>query len=284
MLKLFIYCIFLSSAFAQQIDYNPQFTNSINELDWQKGLISAGILTFSIISVYEAGKPIYYNQERSKFHWTRVKGDIEFYDNKHRGIDKFAHFYSTSLFAQNIYFMSRWSGLNNKAASYNSFILSSTIMTAMEIHDASYKRWGFSIGDFLYNLGGAAFYVGQQNYEWMRNLDFKLSYDFTRRAAEDTAVESYPNMTFWLTANPSGLFKEHLPGWFPNWINLALGVSSTHSLPHKTEIILGLGYNLKRIRTKSILLNHLIHFIDRYKFPAPAIRLAPGFIGYGLYF
>ena len=272
MLKIILPYIFICSAFAQQIDYNPQFNNLKNDFDWQKGLISTGIISLSVLSVYQAGKPIYYNQSRSKFHWTRVKGDIEFYDNSHRGLDKFAHFYSTSLFAQNIYYMSRWSGLNKASASYSSFFLSSTIMTAMEIHDAYYEKWGFSIGDFLFNLAGAAFYVGQQNYAFMRNLDFKLSYDFTRDGAEDTAIESYPNMTYWMTFNPSGVWKQNLPDWFPNWINIALGISTTHPLPHKTEILIGLDYNLKRIKTKYIFLNHLIHMIDRYKLPAPAIR------------
>lgn len=284
MLKIIPLFLFLNPLCAQQIDYNPQFTNLNNEFDWQKGLISTGILSFSIFSIYKAGKPIYYNQDKSNFHWTRVKGDLEFYDNKHRGMDKFGHFYATSLFAQNIYFMSRWSGLNNVTASYTSFFLSTSIMTAMEIHDAYYERWGFSIGDFLYNIGGAAFYVGQQNYTFMRNIDYKMSYDFTKPGAEDTAIESYPNMTYWLTANPKGLFEKSIPGRFPSWINIAIGVSSTHPTPHKIEILLGLDFNLKRIKTNSVFLNHLIHIIDRYKLPAPAIRLTPGFIGYGLYF
>lgn len=284
MLKITLILILSFSAFAQQIDYNPQFTHYENELDWHKGIISAGILSLSVVSIYQAGKPIYYNQPRSQFHWTRVKNDIEFYDNDFRGLDKFGHFYSASLFAQNIYFMSRWSGLNNTTASYTSFILSSSIMTAMEIHDAYYERWGFSVGDFLYNLGGAVFFVSQQNYALMRNLDFKMSYDFTTPAAEETAIESYPNMTYWLTVNPSGLFKDATFSWIPNWINFALGISVTHSKPGKTELILAVDYNLKRIKTKSVYLNHLIHLIDRYKLPAPALRLAPGFIGYGLYF
>lgn len=284
MLKTFYILLLATITYSQPIDYAPQFTNLNNDPDWQKGLISSGIITFSVISIYEAGKPIYYNQERSSFHWTRVKGDLEFYDNNLRAIDKYAHFYSASLFAQNIYYMSRWSGLNNESASYTSFFLSSAIMTAMEIHDAYYERWGFSIGDFLYNLAGAAFYTGQQNYPLMRNLDFKMSYDFTTPKAENAVIESYPNMTFWLTANPCGFWSKSLPDWFPDWLNLAIGISSTHPLPHKTEILLGFDYNLKRIRTKSVFLNHIIHLIDRYKFPAPAIRLAPGFIGYGLYF
>jgi hypothetical protein len=270
--------------FSQQIEYKPHFTNQQNEPDWQKGLISTGILTFSVIAIYQTGKPIYYNQERSAFHWTRVNGDIEFYDNVHRGMDKHGHFFAASLFAQNIYFMSRWSGLNNENASYTSFFVSSAIMTAMEIHDAYYERWGFSVGDFLYNLAGAAFYVGQQNYALMRNLDFKMSYNFTQPNAESSVIESYPNMSYWLTVNPSGIYEKGFSGWFPNWLNIALGISTTHSTPHKTELLIGLDFNLKRIKTRSVFLNHLLHLIDRYKFPAPAIRLAPQFIGYGLYF
>ena len=284
MLKIVLILLFISSSFSQQIDYNPQFSNLKNNTDLQKGLLSTGVLTFTVISIYETGKPIYYNEERSSFHFTRYKNDVEFFDNGHRGLDKFGHVFSSSLFAQNIYFLSRWSGLNNKTASYTSLILASSIMGAMEVHDAYYKKWGFSAGDFIFNVAGAAFYVGQQNIPALRNLDYKISYDFTKKKDDNAVIESYANMTFWLTANPSGFFEKQLPDWYPCWLNLAMGVSVTHSYPKRTEFLIGLDYNLKRSKSKSIFINHLIHLLDRYRFPAPAIRLAPGFIGYGLYF
>lgn len=284
MVKIVFLFLFISISFSQPIDYNPQFSNLNNKADLQKGLISTGILAFSVFSIYETGKPIYYNEETSPFHFTKYKGNLEFYDNGHRGLDKFGHFFSASLFAQNIYFLSRWSGLDISAASYTSLILASSIMGAMEVHDAYYKRWGFSPGDFLFNIAGAAFYVGQQNVLALRNIDYKISYDFTKGKDDNAIIESYANMTFWLTANPSGFFEKQLPDWFPNWINVATGISVTHSYPKKTEILIGLDFNLKRIKTKAIFINHLIHLLDRYKFPAPAIRLAPDFIGYGLYF
>ena len=71
MLKIVLILLFISSSFSQQIDYNPQFSNLKNNTDLQKGLLSTGILTFTVISIYETGKPIYYNEERSSFHFTR---------------------------------------------------------------------------------------------------------------------------------------------------------------------------------------------------------------------
>ena len=283
MQKIIILLILVSSAIAQPITYTPQFKNQNNKFNWSKGLISSGLLTFSVVSIYETGKPIYYNEARTPFHFTKHDNRLEYYDNGHRGLDKYGHFFASKLFAQNIYYMSRWSGLNNKVASYTSFFLANTIMAAMEVHDAYYERWGFSIGDFLFNVAGAGFYIGQQNYNYLRNFDFKMSYDFTKPEDENSVIESYANMTYWLTANPSGLFNNS-PKWIPNWINLALGISITHDNPHKVEVLIGLDYNLKRVRTKSVFLNHLIHLIDNYRFPAPAIRLAPGYIGYGLFF
>ncbi len=284
MKKIVFTLLICSSLFAQEINYSPQFSDKTNHFIWEHGLVSTGILTFTIISIYNTGKPIYYNQSRSDFHFTKnKKGELEFYDTNVRGLDKFSHIFSSSLFSQNIYFMSRWSGLDKSFSSYSAFILASSIMGAMEVHDAYYDRWGFSIGDFIANIAGAAFSVGQYNIPFLRNFDYKFSYDFTRKKSEDAVIESYANMTFWLTANPTGLLKMK-DSWFPNWLNIATGISVTHSLPHKTEILIGLDFNLKRIRTKSVFLNHLIHFADKYKFPAPAIRLAPDFIGYGLYF
>ncbi len=284
MKKTLFLLLFCSSISAQEINYSPQFSDQNNHFIWERGLISGGILTFSVISIYNTGKPIYYNQARSSFHFTKNKlKELEFYDNNVRGLDKFGHIFSTSLFTQNIYYLSRWSGLDKKFSSYSAFILASSIMTAMEVHDAYYEKWGFSIGDFIANVAGAAFVVGQQNFSLLRNFDYKISYDFTHKKSDDAVIESYANMTFWVTANPTGLF-EIKNGWVPNWLNIATGISITHSLPHKTEILIALDFNLKRIKTKSLFLRHLLHLVDRYKFPAPAIRIAPGFIGYGLYF
>lgn len=282
LLFIFSFCSFL---YSQPISYNPQFNNPQHKIDLERSLISGGMITLSVISIYHAGKPIYYNEARSKFHFTRNSRDeLELFDNGHRGMDKFGHVFSTSLFAQNIYFLSRWSGFENTEASWTSFILASSIMGAMEVHDAYYERWGFTVGDFIANLAGASFVAGQYNSVFLRNFDYKLGYDFTHKAAEEAVIESYPNMTFWLTANPSGLLGKDLPEWFPDWLNIAVGVSTTHGYPHRRELLIGLDYNLKRIKTDSPFLRHLIVLLDRYKLPAPAIRLAPGFIGYGLYF
>ena len=137
------------------------------------------------------------------------------------------------------------------------------------------------------------FYSIKRKFEEASNCYFKNKYDYyyflllndcEKKKDDEAVIESYANMTFWLTMNPSGFFEKELPDWFPNWINLAMGISVTHSNPKKSEFLIGLDYNLKRIKTKSIFLNHLIHILDRYHLPAPAIRLAPGFIGYGLYF
>lgn len=285
-MRIFLILLFIStSVFGQQIDYSPHFSNPNTKIDIKKSLVSSTLLAASVTSIYYAGKPIYYNQKQVGFFFKRNKhNQLEFYDNDVRGLDKFGHIYSTSLFAQNIYFMGEWSGLKNSHAAWTSFILASSIMGAMEVHDAYYQRWGFSIGDFLANLVGAGFYVGQRNIPFMRNLDYKLSYDFTREMVDEAVIESYPNMTFWLTANPRGFYNDKSFRWFPNWLNIAAGISVTHGAERKTEIIIALDYNLKRIRSKNRYLNHLIHLLDRYKLPAPGIRLAPGFVGYGLYF
>ncbi len=284
MKNLLFFLLLTLTLSAQEISYAPQFPDVENKFSWERGLISTGLITFSVVSIYNAGKPIYYNRPRGDFHFTRNKsGELEFFDTSVRGLDKFGHIFSSSLFSQNIYFMSRWSGLNKSVSSYSAFILASSIMGAMEIHDGYYDEWGFSIGDFMANLVGAAFVVGQQNIPRMRNIDYKISYDFTHKKSDDAVIESYPNMTFWLTTNPVGLLKLK-ESWVPNWLNIATGISVTHTNPAKTEILVGLDFNLKRLKTKSVYLNHLIQLLDRYKLPAPAIRLAPDFIGYGLYF
>jgi len=239
----------------------------------------------SLASVILTIDEAYYQDTRTPFHFARDKnGDIRLFENYHRGIDKFGHIYSTSMFSQNLYFLSRWSGYSNKSASYIAAIGSITLMTGMEIWDAHFEHWGFSVGDFMFNIVGGTWPVAQQNIPVLRNFDYKMSYNFLRNKSADTGIHDYENMTFWFTMNPAGFFKNNIPGWFPNWINLAVGYGLESYKTQRHEIFISLDYNLKRIKTNSIFLRQIIAILDRFHLPAPAIRIAPDYVAYGFFF
>ncbi len=283
MLKLSVFFLLIVSLLpGQSIDYRPDYSHPDASLQWDRGSISLGVVGFSVAAIYNAGRPIYYNEAKRDFHFTRnPNGDLEWFDNGHRGLDKFGHIYSAGLFAQNIRFLARWSGMGPEASSWTAFGLATGIMSAMEIHDAYYVRWGFTPGDFVANAIGAGFTSLQYHYPKWRAFDYKLGYNFTRPKSDEATIEDYTNMTFWLTFNAPAYFDREI-AWWPNWLNVATGVSVSRG--NRRELVVALDYNLKRIKTDSPFLRHLIVLLDRYKLPAPGLRITPDFIGYGLYF
>jgi hypothetical protein len=281
--------LFSTPSFPQKSHLYRIYQNYPDHFNWGRGVLSGVLLAGAVTTLYILSAPIYYSEEKASFHFTRSRdGSLRWFENQVRGLDKFGHVFSSSLFYQNIYFLSRWSGCNHKTATYSASSLTFAVMTGMEIHDAYYKRWGFTAGDFIANIVGILLPIGQQNIPFLQYIDYKFSYNFTAQRSAEYQIEDYSNMTFWLTANPAGLLKSERSSGLPailKGINLALGVSITPYQPHQREIYLALDYNLKQLmHSDSAFLQHLITVIDRFHLPAPAIRVAPTHIGYGLFF
>ena len=282
---LLVFFFVTTFAAAQPIATYQSFAYDSSKVIWPRAVFSGALLAGSVGVIALSIDEAYYQDRRVKFHFARDRnGNLTWFENRHRAMDKFGHIYSTSLFSENIYFLSRWSGYSNKTASITAASASIALLGAMEVWDAHFQRWGFSIGDFIANVAGGLYPVAQQNIDFLQATDYKMSYNFIRTKSPDHGIHDYENMTFWLTFNPRAALPSDYLNWFPNWLNIALGVGLDSYQSQRREIYIGLDYNLKRIRTKSILLSHLIAVMDRFHLPAPAIRIAPGFIGYGLFF
>lgn len=289
-LKPLLFCLLLSfGLLADGIKPYHAFDNQPVQLKHTRFWGSNGVILGIVSGFYIYTRPIYYDEPRVSFRFSRnLEGEITFFDNKDLGQDKFGHLYSSSLFSQNIYYLGRWSGMSNRAASWYGWSGSVAILTGMEIHDAFYERWGFSVGDFIANIIGAGIPIAQQNIPALRHFDYKLSFDFTGSISADGAIESYQNMTFWLSANPAGLLGGKSTAWLPDFLNIAAGVGITPApgefIRPKRELYIGLDLNLKNlIRPKSPFASHLVSLLDRFRLPMPAIRLAPGYIAYGIF-
>ena len=213
-----------SILYAQEYQVYNLFNNENTQPSLYKTAISGGIVIGTVGYLAALADDAYYQDERVPFHFAHDRnGDLILFENRHRALDKFGHIYSTSLFSQNIYFLTRWSGYNNRTASYTAAISSILIMTGMEVWDAHHESWGFEVGDFAMNLVGGLWPVAQHNIEVMQNIDVKMSYNFLRPKSPNPGIHDYENMTFWFTANPIGISREIFKGWFPNFLNIAIG-------------------------------------------------------------
>ncbi len=238
----------------------------------------------AIGGLYLFADEAYYQDKRVPFHWARhYDGSLDWFDNAFRGIDKFGHMFSAGLFADNFYFLALHLGYSKQTASAMAFGSAVTILGAMEIWDAHFEHWGFSPGDFLANLIGAAFSVARHHYPILQGLNYKVSYDFLAAQTANHSVHDYENMEFWLTFNPAKLFTGEQPGWL-RYLNLALGFGVNSRTKREPELYVALDYNLEAFPVHTKWLRWLLHNINRYHFPAPAIRISPDYIAYGIFF
>ena len=285
-LKRLVFSLFLFSFLLSEISAQSTTTSiSSTSLNPLRASVYYGTVIGSIGGLYLFADEAYYNDKVVSFHWARLDdGTLDWFDNYHRGIDKFGHIYSTSLFSQNLYSIARWAGYNRTNASWLSAGSALTVLTAMEVWDGHFKSWGFSPGDLTANVIGALLPVAQRHIEFMHNMDYKMSYNFFADKAEDSGVHDYDHMTFWLTVNPAGFFKKLKIVQTLKFLNIAAGFGITSGLPHEQELYLALDYNLKKIKVKNVYLRHIIEVFDRFHLPAPAIRFRPGFTAFMLFF
>lgn len=244
-----------------------------------------GTVFGSVGGLYLLADEAYYEDEVVAFHWARrADGDLDWFDNRHRGLDKFGHIYSTSLFSQNLYFLARSGGYGKTRSAWMAAGSAIGIMGAMEVWDAHFENWGFSVGDFTANVLGALFPVVQDRYQLLTAMDYKMSYNFLAEKSDDPGIHDYEHMTFWLTINPYRLIKVGKPAPWYGFINLAIGIGFNGYQKQERELYIALDYNLKQTKVSSALLRHLITLLDRIHFPAPAIKVTPNLVMYGFFF
>src|SRR6185369_8572935 len=105
----------------------------------------------------------------------------------------------------------------------------------IEIQDGFSSQWGFSWGDMLANVSGAAAYISQELAWKDQRIQIKLSYwpyDYnspelkTRRdqlfgkSLPERILKDYNSQTYWVSGN----LHSFMPGTaLPKWLNLSLG-------------------------------------------------------------
>lgn len=160
-------------------------------------------------------------------------------------MDKTGHAVGAYQAASLINHLHRWTGLGVRESRWLSSGLTVGYLTAVEIMDGYSAGWGFSLGDFAFNLAGAAlFHV--QDAVWSNQIaKLKLSFspsgltnnsvlynqtELNRaQALYGTAIyeqwlKDYNGQTHWLSINIWSLTGK--PTWMPRWIDFSLGYSA----------------------------------------------------------
>jgi hypothetical protein len=216
--------------------------------------------------------------------------------------DKFGHAWSTYQISRFSSDMWRWAGMGENKAAIVGGLSSIAYLSIIEVLDGFSEKWGFSTGDMLMNIAGAALYTGQQ-LGW-REQKFMLKFSYMpynympmdqARAIElfGTGIESvlkdYNAQTYWLSFSPRSFFPNSR---WPAWLNLAIGHNARLMLGGRENvwmdengntvdrtdaeryrrIFLSLDIDLTRIPTRNKVLKSVFSVVNILKIPAPAIE------------
>ncbi len=146
-------------------------------------------------------------------------------------VDKIGHATTAYNLAAIHHDLMRWSGVKPGPAITTSALSALAYMSIIEIMDGFSKDWGFSKGDMLANISGAALFAAQQHFWGEQRIGMKFSTRLTSYARHNPALlgtntasrlmKDYNGQTYWLSFNIRSFLPDHSK--FPTWTNLAVG-------------------------------------------------------------
>lgn len=213
-----------------------------------------------------------------------------------RNMDKASHIFTANFFTVATSAAYEWTGISPKKALLYGAITSFAYETYIEINDGFAPNWGFDWGDMGANVFGAVYPFLQNEVEPLKHVNFKWSVhpDWLKKKAtsQNDLLDDYTNMTFWLSVNPMLVLPKSVTKakLYPNFLAFAVGMSIqnashvTGSAKAEVEWFLSLDWDVNQLPGKSDFMKKLKKILNFYHFPAPAVRISPSGIWYGLYF
>ena len=187
-----------------------------------------------------------------------------------------------------------WTGMKRKNAIWYGGLTGTFFLSIIEVLDGQSKEWGASSGDLIANTTGSFLAIGQALKWNEQRIQLKYSYSPSEWASENTeqlgenhtqrALKDYNGQTYWLSFNLQSLFDIQTTN-FPKWLNVAVGhgadgmvsaYQKENDSQRKRQFLLSLDVDLTRIKTKSKILNTVLHSFGFIKFPMPTLELSNG--------
>ena len=188
----------------------------------------------------------------------------------------------------------KWAGMKRKNAIWYGGLTGTFFLTAIEVLDGQSEQWGASSGDLLANTTGSLLAIGQALKWNEQRIQLKYSYSPSEWANTNPeqlgenhlqrTLKDYNGQSYWLSFNLQSLFDIQSIN-FPQWLNVAVGYSANamvnpykelNDLPRERQFLLSLDVDLTKVKTKSKILNTVLHSFGFIKFPTPTLELSNG--------
>jgi hypothetical protein len=170
-------------------------------------------------------------------------------------------------------------------------------MSIIEIFDGFSSKWGFSGGDMIANIFGAALFAAQQKGWNQQRISMKWSFHMSPYAKYYPAelgtgflsrmLKDYNGQTYWLSFNLASFLPTN--SGFPYWLNLSAGYGAEGMVGARSNptVVNGINIpefqrfrkfyfapdaNLYSIPTNSSFYNAAAYLTRFSKIPAPALE------------
>ena len=192
----------------------------------------------------------------------------------------------------------RWCNFSKEKATLYGAGFGTFVQLAIEVKDGFAPRWGFSPWDMIAGSAGSLYPVGKMYVPFLRTTDVKMSY-FKRsnhyfesvnpHARANAWNDDYINQTYWITFKPNAYLGEYAEKWWPDFLAVAAGFGVDTEMDGNgagnLEFYLAFDYDLPALfPPERKVWRTIAHYVNYFKFPAPALRFSPTFIAYGAYF
>ena len=257
---------------------------------WRLAIIGGTLVTgMAAIHIYQQNG--WWKDNRAPFHF---REDLVY----GLGVDKIGHAYGASVLATLIGRAVAWADVPEWPSLMIGAGASLLFQTYIELEDG-FSAWGFDRVDFACDVAGAVLPLVRHRVTPLRSFDLKLSYLPSElinnpggtgfQGQRHLMMDDYEGQTFWLSAKMADLLPQSLKTYWPDFLCLAIGygardVAAQGSEPYRVYF-LGLDYDMtKLLPQETPFLRTLAEALNFIHFPAPAVRISPSAIWYGLYF
>lgn len=191
----------------------------------------------------------------------------------------------------------RWSGVKNNQSMLIGAATAITYMSIIEVLDGFSSHWGFSKGDMLANITGAALFAAQQKSWGEQRASLKFSFHATPFSKYNPGelgnnwrsrlLKDYNGQTYWLSFNIHSFLLSR--SGFPYWLNAAVGYGGegmitavknpsvidgkpVPAFERYRQFYIAPDIDFFRVPFRSFFLNHAFYDSRFIKIPAPALE------------
>lgn len=252
-------------------------------------VLVGGLTAAAMVGIHVYQQNGWWRDNRTSFHFQE---DLEY----GLWVDKLGHFYGATVVAFILRKSFEWTNLSAEQSLWFGTGGAILFQTYVEVQDG-FSAWGFDRVDFAANLAGALYPVAQFYWPPLKDFNMKFSYHPSDLINESGGAgfqgqkhilfDDYEGQTLWLSVHVNNLLPRSVEPVWPDWLALAVGYGVRDvATPNPYSIVmLSLDYDLTKIIPQDTeflrLLAEALNFIH---WPAPAVRISPNAVWYGLYF